>query len=208
MQALVISQQPIAPPGAAKEFAGASVTEESRVFDSKDSTGIGRAGFQDVYTITDASREQCFNVINHVELYPQFLKIYSKTQVLSDVLDPQDPKKRIRVARYDISVPFLLKAFFRGGLSYTLKLTSTYDDATQTESMWWEQLDGPSFLVENTGRWDCVTCGPDVKIFLEMHLGYSFYLPEHIKKHIMAHILKDSMQNIQKRVLQVLGRSQ
>lgn len=182
-----------------------SVETQDGVYDSSDASGVGRAGFKDVYTVSDADRKQVFNVINNVSEYPKFLKIYSKTQVLSDTIDGEDPKKRIRVARYDIAVPFMLKYFFPN-LHYTLKLTSTYDEATKTESMWWEQVEGPNFLSENIGRWDVQEDGTDVKIYLEMSMGYSFYLPSHLKKYIMSYVLKDSMHNIQKRVLEVLGR--
>ncbi len=179
--------------------------QEDGVFDGTSEDGLGRAGFKDVYTVEDANRELVFNVINNVIDYPKFLKIYSKTQILSDTVDPDDSNRRIRIARYDIAVPFMLKMFFPS-LHYTLKLTSTFDEATRTESMWWEQVEGPSFLVENVGRWDVQEDGTDVKIYLEMSMGYSFYLPSHLKKYIMSYVLKDSMHNIQKRVLDVLGR--
>jgi len=194
-----------------QEVGSANVNQEvvddipKGVFDSSDASGTGRAGFIDRYTIPNASREQAFSVINDVAQYPKFLKIYSKTQVLSDNVDPENPNQRLRIARYDIAIPFILRPFFNN-LHYTLKLYSTFDPATQTESMWWEQIEGPSFLVDNCGRWDVKEVGKDVEISLEMNLGYRFYLPQNMKKFIMHYILKDSMNNIQKRVLEVLGR--
>lgn len=179
---------------------------DNQVFDSNDAFGTGRAGFRDVYTVLDADRLIVFNVVNDVHKYPEFLKIYESVEILSDEKDKDDHNKRIRIAKYNIAIPFILKAFFRD-LHYTLKLTSNYDNDNQTESMLWQQIDGPKFLVDNSGRWDVQKVDNNVKIFLEMNLGYNFYLPQHLKKYIMNYILKDSMKNIQKQVMKVLGRT-
>ncbi|KAL0489447.1 ribosome association toxin RatA [Acrasis kona] len=176
------------------------------VFDQQDdNSGVGRAGFRDVYTINNADKKDCFDVINNVELYPEYLKVYSKTQVLSSSVDLYNPNISYRIARYDIAIPFILRPFFKN-LYYVLKLTSVFDPELNKMSMKWEQVEGPSFIVENGGLWEVTQRGEDVDIELEMHLGYSFYLPTYLKNYITTNILKDSMNNIHKRVLHVLGR--
>jgi len=168
--------------------------QEENVFDETEN-GLNKSGFRTSYELKNIDKKKCFDVINDVEKYTSFLKIYEKVTVISDIIEQN---KRIRIARYDINIPFILRFFFKD-LYYVLKLTNICQDDTNT--MIWEQVEGPSFLLENTGIWTVKQIDNNVIINLETSMIYNFYLPDYIKKYITSHILNESMNNIKQRIL-------
>jgi len=168
--------------------------EEGKVFDETEN-GLNKSGFKVKYELKNIDKEKCFDVVNDVEKYTSFLKIYEKVTVISDTTEQN---KRIRIVRYDINIPFILRFVFKD-LYYVLKLTSTCKNDTNT--MTWEQVEGPSFLLTNTGIWNVKQLNDNVIINLETSMIYNFYLPDYLKKYIASHILNDSMNNIKQRIL-------
>jgi len=174
---------------------------QATVTDQKNTDGSNLAGVRDSLVIENASLKECFEAVSQVNKYPEFLKLYERVDILSekDLGNGQVEQ----VAKYVISVPTLLHAFLRD-LSYTLKLTIKYGEG-QSE-LWWDQLEGPSFVTTNTGHWIATNRGADTVLSLEMNLGYRFYLPQHLKNYIQTSILRDSLNSIKKRCKDLQAR--
>lgn len=165
--------------------------------DTVDSNGIGRAGVRDEIVIPNANAHECLQVISDVERYPEFMPIYSNIQVLSEEKNLQ-ANQTIKIARYNLRVPITVYPFIKD-LSYVLRLT--INESRNFATLYWEQINGPSFVVNNVGQWNVYQRENDVIMQLELCFGYSFYLPKHIKSIIQKHILNNSLHNIKKRIV-------
>jgi ribosome-associated toxin RatA of RatAB toxin-antitoxin module len=179
--------------------AGNGNLQKRQVYDTVDTNGVNRAGVRDAIIVPNANFHRCFQVVSDVERYPEFLSIYEKVELLSEEVKPQSNEK-IRIARYTIHIPTFLQPFVKE-LYYSLRLVINESDTNAT--LEWEQIEGPKFAVSNTGKWNVYQQGKDVVMELEISLGYSFYLPKTIKNIIQNHILHDSLNNIQKRAIEV-----
>lgn len=172
-----------------------------QVFDTVDAQGIGRAGVRDALIIPNATAAHCFTVVSEVNRYPEFLSLYKSVKISSDVSSP-DRLHNERIAHYSLNTPLILHAFLKS-VDYTLLLVSDYDPRTGVYTMSWTQTEGPSFIIENVGKW---TISPQsnnsVEMQLEMNLGYSFYLPTHLKNMIQNHMVKDTLNSLRDRAIQ------
>lgn len=175
-----------------------------QVFDTTDAQGIGRAGVRDSLIIPNANALQCFQVVANVAQYPSFLSIYNSVNVVSEATSP-DQMVNERIAKYSIHTPLILHPFLKS-VDYTLRLISTHHP-NGVYTMTWQQTEGPSFIVENIGKWTISQRGQDVVMELEMSLGYSFYLPSNLKTMIQTHMVRDTLNSIRDRAIQVQKKS-
>lgn len=182
-------------------FGGAETKEKekTKVFDEKADDGSNRAGVRDTLIIEKASQKECFEVVSEVAKYPEFLTLYERVDILSEDKNPTTGEVT-RTVKYSIHIPLLLQAFIRE-LSYTLKVVINYGE--EESHMSWDQISGPSWVSLNQGHWISRQKGEDTELGLEINIGYSFYLPQHLKNYIQTQIVRDSLNSIKKRAFEV-----
>jgi ribosome-associated toxin RatA of RatAB toxin-antitoxin module len=171
--------------------------EAPKVTDITDENGVAHAGIANTMLVEGASVKDCYDVISTVERYPEFLSMYNKVEILSEEYN-EETKTNVRVARYVLNIPSILKAII-SEITYTLKLECMYDADKNVAKMVWTAVDGPSFVVENSGEWNVSDKGSDANLQLDMAVGYSFYIPSYIKNWIQSSMVTGSLNDIKTR---------
>jgi ribosome-associated toxin RatA of RatAB toxin-antitoxin module len=170
--------------------------KSERFIDKTDKSGVRTTIYSDTMRVEGVTMEDCMKVICEVEHYPEFLSIYKSVDILVTSNDPVT-RDIVQRARYFIHTFFM-------DVKYVLETRASSDG--QTGKKTWTQVEGPSYLLKNSGEWRLQDKGSYIEIYYEFDLQFTIWIPEFFKSWILNQAMHSSMDAVKKRILFVNKR--
>jgi ribosome-associated toxin RatA of RatAB toxin-antitoxin module len=167
--------------------------KSEKFIDKTDNSGVRTTIYSDMMKVEGVTLEDCMKVICEAEHYPEFLTVYNSVDILWTKNDPVTGET-VQRARYFIHTFFM-------DVKYVLETRAISDGKSGRKT--WAQVEGPSYLLKNSGEWRLQDKGDYIEISYEFDLQFTIWIPEFFKNWILNQTMHSSMDAVKKRILYV-----